>query len=201
MPRSFSSGYLDCRERKAANETERNAYLESLIGRSEEMCSQHLAEVMATSGGVGLSTSWFASIFSALATANPGAAATNYAATSTAFSAGGVAFNANIYHGLVTPAIVRDIKKYRETFLNTQLVAFKQQALAMAPASAARRLAVQFHESCSFFNGLAQLVAPPGNGSAPVVTAPGSGGSAPVATAPGAGSAPVATAPGAGKKN
>lgn len=67
MPRSFSSGYLDCRERKAANETERNAYLESLIGRSEEMCSQHLAEVMATSGGVGLSTSWFASIFSALA--------------------------------------------------------------------------------------------------------------------------------------
>lgn len=186
MPRSFASGYLDCRERAVTNEQTRNAYLESLIARSEEMCSQHLAEVMATSGGVGLSTSWFASIFSALATANPGVAATNYAATSTVFNAGGVAFNANIYHGMVTPAIVRDIKKYRESFLNTQLVAFKQQTKEMAPASAARRLAVQFHESCSFFNGLAQLIAPQGNGSAPVVTAPAAAVSAPAATAPGA---------------
>ncbi|MBY0265146.1 MAG: hypothetical protein K2W84_01955 [Burkholderiales bacterium] len=182
-PQPFAGNYLDCVEREAVDEKLRNAYLERLIARSEEICSQHLADVMATAGGVGFGTNWFSAIFSALATANPGAAATNYAATSTAINAGGVAFNANIYQGIVTPAIVRDIKKNRDAFFSGPLADFRKLKIDDASAHAARRIAVQYHETCSFFTGLVHLVAPQAPASAPSVTQPVS---APAATAPAA---------------
>lgn len=165
-PGSFNADYVTCQETTATTLPKRNEFFETLLARSEEICGKHLADVMATAGTVGFGTSWMAGIFSALATANPGAAATNYAATSTVINAGGVAFNANIYQGMVTPAIVREIKKSRDSFLANQAVEFKKIPVDQAPASAARRVALQFHESCSFFNGLAQLVAPQGAASA-----------------------------------
>lgn len=144
----------------------RNRYFETLLARSEAICGQHLADVAAAGGSVGFGTNLAATIFSALATANPGGAATSYAATSTVVNAGGAAFNANIYHGYITPAIVREIRKKREAFLQSQAVeSFKAKSIEDASASGAQLLAIQFHESCSFYNGLIDVAAP--NGSPP----------------------------------
>lgn len=142
----------------------RNRYFETLLARSEAICGQHLADVAAAGGSVGFGTNWAATIFSALATANPGGAATSYAATSTVINAGGAAFNANIYHGYMTPAIVREIRKKREAFLQSQAVeSFRTKSIEDAPASGAQRLAIQFHESCSFYSGLIDVATPDGS--------------------------------------
>jgi hypothetical protein len=159
---AFTTAGIRALEDAVTTPAQRNSYLERLLGRSEEICGKHLADVSGTGGSVGFGAGWFAAIFSALATANPGAAATNYAATATAINAGGSAFNANIYRGYITPGIVREIRKKRDAFFAAQVPALKASTLENFPATAATRVAIQFHEQCSFYNGLIEIATPEG---------------------------------------
>lgn len=149
---------LTDRETKANTaEKERNAYLEELLARSEQICGEHLAAVAGTAGATSFGSSWLAAIFSGLATANPGAIAQHYSATSTVFNAGGTAFNANVYQGYVTPAILRQIRRKRHDMVTLEVPKIKAMNMTAMPAEGMRRFAIQYHEACSFYNGLIDI--------------------------------------------
>ncbi len=134
----------------------RNELIAKLLSRSDQVCEQHEGDIIATGSVVNLNTSLLATALSGLGAIASGVAARNLSAGSTIVSAGKDQYNSNVYYGFITPAIVREIKKDRSEKLTNIKSHFKDDLRAY-PVSEAISDALQYHYSCSFYNGLVLL--------------------------------------------
>ncbi|MEI8571734.1 hypothetical protein JWZ98_11915 [Methylomonas sp. EFPC1] len=138
-----------------------NAYslgcLTYLISRSDEICEIHkshiygnrtamntIFQVMATGAGIAGSMS--------------GVGAAQALAGSASFLTGSQAImNEEVFQNVVTPAILMEINTNRQNFLNDKLTSYKNASQAIGLGEI-RFDAMNYHNKCSFYDGLSSLL-------------------------------------------
>jgi hypothetical protein len=140
---------LDAGIKAASDEQKRNDLQNKLIRLSDTVCEQHKGNVIANGSLNNFMLSVPATALSAVSSIVTGAAARNYAVASTILGTTRAQYNADIYYGVIAPAIVREIAKDRTAQLS-KILPNQSLGLKEYGAEAAVRDALDYHYRCSF---------------------------------------------------
>lgn len=155
---------LDEEIKRVSNESDtakktllRTALQDKIIRTSDNECEKHKAAIIARGSLINFSSGWGATALSSVASISTGGSAKMYSAASTVVNAGRSGYNADIYFGFLTAAIVREIDADRAKKLNSIR---SNQAMDEAKYNVERSIkeALDYHYSCSFYTGLSHLV-------------------------------------------
>lgn len=135
----------------------RTTLQEKIIRTSDNECERHKAAIIARGSLINFSSGWGATALSSVASISTGGSAKMYSAASTVVNAGRSGYNADIYFGFLTAAIVREIDADRAKKLNSIR---SSQAMDETKYNVERstKEALDYHYSCSFYTGLSRLV-------------------------------------------
>lgn len=130
---------------------------ERLIRTSDGECEKHKAAIIARGSLINFFSGWGATALSSVASISTGGSAKMYSATSTIVNAGRSGYNADIYFGFLTAAIVREIDSERTKRLEEIRI---NQTKGKEEYNIERSIkeALDYHYSCSFYTGLSRLV-------------------------------------------
>lgn len=137
----------------------RNSLQDEILNRSQQICKKHLADTSATSAFVNSSLGIASVAFGTISTVLTGTTAkTNLAALGTGTTATQNLINKEVYRDYIVPAILRQIDTVREAKLK-EIQGDQSKNVRSYSVSKAISSAVEYHEICSFSNGLILLSA------------------------------------------
>ncbi|MBL8468385.1 hypothetical protein [Methyloversatilis discipulorum] len=130
---------------------------ERLIRSSDSECEKHKAAIIARGSLINFFSGWGATALSSVASISTGGSAKMYSATSTVVNAGRSGYNADIYFGFLTAAIVREIDSERAKRLE-EIRTNQTENDDKYNIERSIKEALDYHYSCSFYTGLSRLV-------------------------------------------
>lgn len=130
---------------------------ERLIRSSDSECEKHKAAIIARGSLINFFSGWGATALSSVASISTGGSAKMYSATSTVVNAGRSGYNADIYFGFLTAAIVREIDLERAKRLEA-IRTNQTEDDQRYNIERSIKEALDYHYSCSFYTGLSRLV-------------------------------------------
>ncbi len=139
--------------RVAQDKVKRNAEVYALIKLSDEACEVHKSKIISNGSTTNFLASSSALSLSGLSAIATGVAARNLAAASAIVTGSTAEYNSNIYYGIIVPAIVREISKER-TKRYLKIKGKLGNAYDQYPIQEALSEVLDYHYSCSFYNGL-----------------------------------------------
>lgn len=133
---------------------------ERTIKLSDAICEQHKGDIIGAAAGINLATNFGSTLFSAAAAVVTGTPAKNYAAGATVLNGTRTSISSEVYQGVLTGAIIRAINESRSKKL--QEIGAKQ-LLGITKYSVDQAIidAQDYHQKCSFYNGISVLAEDP----------------------------------------
>lgn len=136
----------------------RNALLTRLRLASDDLCNAHLSNMRATATNINLGFGTATSLFTGAAALSTGGTAQTLAAVGAFTSASQVRFSEEVYRNNFADALIRVIQAERAT-KRSKLDNGMSQESDLYPVEQGILDIREYHDACSFFNGMAVITA------------------------------------------
>lgn len=136
----------------------RDSLIDTIQRRSEKICAEHQASILANSSTANFTTGFISTGLSAVSAAVGGETIKTILSTSSSIvNAGGTGIRAEFYQNLLAAAIVKKISEVRAETLQAINQKQKDSSVAEYGIDAALLDVEKYHKQCSFYIGLVEL--------------------------------------------
>lgn len=147
----------DGTETETTRHAARNRLQDNIRTRSDEMCDFHKNAILANKSVFDLSTSVLSAILGTTSSVVGGGTARFLGAASGAVSSTDAAVTASIYQNLFAAAIIREIDRSRQEFLENKVMPNRKASTTDYTAEQAILDINEYHMKCSFYRGVIGL--------------------------------------------